>query len=328
MLKFLRKKTKIIIWSVIGAFALWGGASVGFQFASGNQRAGQVFGKSVSFQEYNKFFKLTQFFSFRGDKTTPPDPEVLKQETWQNLIYAREAKRQKIKIADEEVRSEIQRLLGAQNLTSASLSVYERWVKSVYQGASPREFEEAVREILCIQKLLLGLKNEPLEPPSSEEVRKTYFMEKRKLTVDVISAPDSETAGKIQQALDNGQNWAKSVTVDDKTRIVENDQPQSLLALQRIWQLSDQDLQTLYQLNPGQTSPILKNTDSFMIFKIKDKQTVNETSFEAKGVAEKYTEDLIRFQKYKRFLQWNIDLMQRAKLLDLLPAPTPPPPSK
>ena len=48
MLKGLRKNTKLIIWSVIIAFALWGGFSVGTQFQKEGRIAGEIFGKGTA----------------------------------------------------------------------------------------------------------------------------------------------------------------------------------------------------------------------------------------------------------------------------------------
>ena len=89
MLKIFRQYTKVIIWIVVGSFILWGGYSVSALKKEG-RFAGEAFGKAVTFQEYNQFYRATQLF-MPAEKPIE-DPELLREYTWQNIIYAREAK--------------------------------------------------------------------------------------------------------------------------------------------------------------------------------------------------------------------------------------------
>jgi hypothetical protein len=150
MLKVLRRYTKVVIWFVVGSFILWGGYSVSALKKEG-RFAGEAFGKSVSFQEYNQFFRATQLFM--PSEKPVEDPKLLRDYTWQNIIYAREAKLKGIKITDEEVRGEISNILKQQGLVSPTEEQYKMWLtRSLH--LSPREFEEGLREFIRIQKLL------------------------------------------------------------------------------------------------------------------------------------------------------------------------------
>ena len=81
----------------------------------------------------------------------PPAFEEVKAMTWQTIILNREAKKRKIRIADEEVADEIQKQFsgGGNNFNQ---EFYEAWVRKNFRG-EPREFEEALREHLTIQKV-------------------------------------------------------------------------------------------------------------------------------------------------------------------------------
>jgi hypothetical protein len=150
MLKTFRLHTKTIIWIVVGSFILWGGYSVSALKKEG-RFAGEAFGKSVSFQEYNQFYRATQLFM--PSEKPVEDPELLRDYTWQNIIYSREAKRKGIKITDEEVRGEISNILKQQGLVSPTTEQYRVWLTRTLH-LSPREFEEGLREFIRIQKLL------------------------------------------------------------------------------------------------------------------------------------------------------------------------------
>ena len=106
--------------------------------------AGEAFGKSVTFQEYNLFSRATQLFM--PSEKSVEDPELLRHYTWQNIIYSREAKRQGVKITDEEVRGEIANILKQQGLTSPTEEQYKIWLTRTLH-ISPHEFEEGLREV-------------------------------------------------------------------------------------------------------------------------------------------------------------------------------------
>lgn len=184
MLKSLRKNTKTIIWMVVIAFVLGGGYSAGSYFKDilfgSNQEmrhAGNVFGKNISFQEFNRFYRAGQMFT-PGDKPID-DPEVLRQAAWQGLIYAREAQRRKIEVSDEEVRGEILGLLDRQGISPES---YKTWLERGLRE-TPQEFESQVRELLRIRKWM-GLLKESLTNTvvTSDEARQEYFREHPQLS--------------------------------------------------------------------------------------------------------------------------------------------------
>ncbi len=150
MLKIFRQHTKTIIWVVVGSFILWGGYSVSALKREGRY-AGEAFGKPVTFQEYNRYDRATRLFM--PSEKPIEDTELLRHYAWQNIIYSREAKRNGIKITDEEVRSGIASILKQQGLLSPTPEQYKVWLTRSL-NMSPREFEEGLREFMRIQKLL------------------------------------------------------------------------------------------------------------------------------------------------------------------------------
>lgn len=150
MLKIFRKHTKLIIWIVVGSFILWGGYSVSSLKKEGRY-AGEAFGSPVTFQEYNRFYQATQLFM--PSEKPLEDPELLRNYTWQNIVYAREAKREGVKVGDDEVRREIAGILKQQGLVDPTEEQYRIWLTRTLR-ISPREFEGGLREFMSIQKLL------------------------------------------------------------------------------------------------------------------------------------------------------------------------------
>ncbi len=187
MLKIFRSNTKIIVWITVAALALLFGAGSIADLVGGKKSgryAGEVFGKTVTFQEYNQFYRATQLFMPSAKPID--DPDILRQYTWQNIIYAREAKKNGVNVSDAEVRGEISNILKEQGLTNPTHEQYKIWLtRSLH--LSPHEFEEGLREFIRIQKLLrvkiAGFSpkeaeklTDPKEKAAAAEKQKTAFM--------------------------------------------------------------------------------------------------------------------------------------------------------
>ena len=153
MLKFLRKNTKTIVWTVVIAFVMWGGYAVQSQFQESNRAPGKIFGKEVSFRDYLTAGQIVGLFYVPPKDEEPPSAEQVEAQTWQFLILSREAKRRKITVSDDEVRQAIVHLLGNQGTLGLSGEEYARWVRSQFHR-EPAEFENQVRENLRVRKLL------------------------------------------------------------------------------------------------------------------------------------------------------------------------------
>ncbi len=159
MLKFLRKKTKAIIWAVLVSFVAWGGYAVSTQFQAVNRAPGRIFGKEVSFQEYLLAGRAVQLFSPASDAENPPNLQTLEARTWEFLVLSHEAKKSKILVPDPEVRYEISTLLSEKFPAGLDQAAYAAWVRTALR-LEPRDFEAQVREHLRVRKLLETVRHE------------------------------------------------------------------------------------------------------------------------------------------------------------------------
>ena len=171
MLKFLRKNTKAIVWVVMVAFVAWGGYAVSVQFQEASRSPGRIFGKEVSFQEYLLANRAVQIFSPPPQAgKEPPSADEIEARTWEFLVLSREAKRRKIAVTDEEVRREIERLLGRRRGTGLTREQYFQWIRAAFRE-EPREFERQLREQLKIRKLLARVRQK-METEPEERLRR------------------------------------------------------------------------------------------------------------------------------------------------------------
>ncbi len=190
MLSFFRKKTKIIIWSVLVAFIAWGGYAVSLQLGESNRSPGKIFGKEVSFREYSLANRVIQNLSPPPEGENLPTSQEVEARTWEFLMLSREAIRQKTGVRDEEVRQEIDRLLGQNEFPITSNDQYMRWVRANFHE-EPREFENQLREQIRIRKLLGEVRKRL--PENSEEGLRQWLLELSKSAKITVYAPSSQS---------------------------------------------------------------------------------------------------------------------------------------
>ena len=161
MLQFFRNHTKIVIWfTILLLVGVFGISSISLR--KHDQYAGEVFGKKVSFQEFRTFETLTRLMRPSASDKTMDDPNMAYQFTWQQLVLSREAQNQKIQVTDEEVRLRVDLLINGNGSNRVSRSAYLNQLKT--WRTTPHEFENGIRELLRIQKMMSQRFPPPTEP--------------------------------------------------------------------------------------------------------------------------------------------------------------------
>lgn len=188
MLHFLRKKGNIkkIMWAlaaiIVPAFVLWGAGS-SIRSGSGPKYAGRIFGKKVSFGQYQaslRAFRNQALLIYGEEFSRMAEFLNLEKEAWVRLILLYQAKKEKIKVSNEEVIAFIQKLPLFQKGGLFDQGRYSTLLDYAFR-VSPREFEEEIREALKIDKL----KNKVIDKISltDEEVKNVYKNENEKASV-------------------------------------------------------------------------------------------------------------------------------------------------
>ncbi len=169
MLEYLRKNTKLIVWFIVISFGIWGAGSIIFSgLSEGTATAGKAYGKKISNTEFNRHLKMVQIFG--GKEVEGMSSEKLEEKVWQQIALAMKARNEGIKATDEEVRVEIIKNLGGGQTYDEEL--YQRWVQNVFREG-PRAFEEKVRDLIAIRKLLDTLPADTVI--SDEDLKKKYL---------------------------------------------------------------------------------------------------------------------------------------------------------
>ncbi|HOW35594.1 MAG TPA: peptidyl-prolyl cis-trans isomerase [Candidatus Omnitrophota bacterium] len=207
MLKTLRKKgvAKKILWVVaiviIISFGFFGTANY-VQKTHNVTSAGKIFNRTVSFDEFEQslmhartqamltygqnFDRLKQFLN-------------LDSQAWDRIILLKEAKKQKIKVSDEEVVRAIGDLDLFKNQGAFDSRNYDEIVR-YYFKCGPRDFEESIRDLLTFSKLREKVTS--AITVTDEDIRKEYQKKNEKAQVSFV--------------LVSADDYKKDVSIDEK----------------------------------------------------------------------------------------------------------------
>ncbi len=307
MLKLFRKNTKVIIWSVVVCFGLWGAYSMSSSLGREDRYAGEIHGRGVTYQEFNKFQKATQFLTYTGKANE--DPDALRQRTWQNILYSREAKRLGLEVADDEVRLQVLGILQTQGIQNPNPQIYRQWLQATLKE-TPREFEEKVREFIRIQKLLRLILKTPT-PADPEWMRKHFHLDTDTLSFDAVKFPDLESAQDFRQKTNEGKKW-DSILKKEKLK-AEEQAPENLTAIMEKWLISQEDVLALFALDKNTASAPLRTQGQFTVCRVLDKKAATD------GQYPEWEKTFLEKRSQHQFINWSMELFRKANFKDFLP---------
>lgn len=173
MLRQLREKKSIrkILWVFISiiilAFVLSGATGL----REGTKFAGVVFGKKVSFIKYTDSYEAVRnlaVLTHGADFHKMKDSLNLEQAAWDRLIMVKEAKRNRIKVRDEEVIARIASMPLFQTKDGFFNERNYAMILSNVLRTTPRKFEEEIRQSLIIERLFAKVFGNIPEPSEFE----------------------------------------------------------------------------------------------------------------------------------------------------------------
>ncbi len=205
MLKALRKKgfAKKVLWAVaiviIISFGFLGSASLLNNTTS--KYAGSVYGKKISFSQFEKVYKQVQLealMHYGKDFKTINSMLNLEAQTWNRLILLHEANRKRIKVTDKEVITTIEQYPYFQRDGQFDSLLYDNALRYAFQ-IKPRDFEESIRNTIKLSKLQ-KMQTENIEV-SDKELLQSYKKQNEKAQVSYV--------------LINATQFLNDVTIED-----------------------------------------------------------------------------------------------------------------
>lgn len=198
LLKFFRKRKNMrrIMWAlailIIPAFVVWGAGTSAKDKNSKPDYAGKLFGKKVSYDDYNDMWNAARDYAIKSFGKNVPE-EYIDQIAWSRLILTEEAKREKITVTDREIVETIASFGAFQRNGSFDKKLY----KSMLQDTA-RPFEEKLRDDLLISKLRDKITSGI--SVSDEDVKNEYKKKFEKIKFSYALIPFSEFEKDVQYA--------------------------------------------------------------------------------------------------------------------------------
>ena len=279
MLNVLRKRgnLKKIMWGlailIIPAFVLWGSGS-SIRSSGLPKYAGEIFGKRISFRQYEASFQAARreaLLIYGEDFNKVAKFLNLEKEAWQRLILLYQAKKERIKVSDEEVINFIQKLPFFQKEGRFSQERYNVFLDYAFR-ISPRDFEEQIRETLKIDQL----KNKFISKVklSDEETEKVYKNENEKAKVFYVFLDPQKFTEGIHPSYEQLEDYYQGrmaefkepaqVNVEYIALYFDRDRPKI--------DISEEEIQSYYQEHPEQF-PVKDKTDEENIESLEEVRT-------------------------------------------------------
>jgi len=323
---------------IIAALFLWTGLS--FSQPSDNPPfnqdniVGQAFGKPVTIEEFLYYYKTASIFTRSGDKEKKEgerSDEERRQEAWQNLIFAKEAKSLGIKVDKEELESEIKRLLSEKDVEYGG-EKYKLWVRLNF-NEDAKAFEGRIEDLLRINKLT-QMKMNPEVTVTEEEMKEKFLNQYNSFESEYIlftpleKATDRERSSLTgftneQEAKDFAQKCKKNPrlwydTYQEKKPLGQKGASwiniMSLEALIDLWKIPKEDAYRILESNEGDFIAA-KNYYGDCVFRLLFKRKADLKEYDEKK-QEYYRNMLTQSKKYKLTKDYFEDLLKRANYRD------------
>jgi len=283
---------------------------------------GEAFGAPVTKEEFLYYYKTATIFTRSGDKENKDkqkeerSDEERRQEAWQNLIFAREAKHLGIVIDRAELESELRRLVSEKGVEYGS-DKYNDWVLATF-GENVKTFEHRIEDLLTINKLL-RLKTNPEVSVTKDEMKQKFLNEYNSFESEYIlfggEKEAREFAGKLKA---NPRLWKD--TYDAKKPLGQKGccwiNVMSLEALVDLWKIPREDANRILNSKPGDFI-VAKNIYGDAVFRLLYSRKVDLKEYDAKK-QEYYKKMLTSSKKYRIAKDYLDDLMKRAKPRDYI----------
>ncbi len=330
MLKVFRNKnvSKIVLWAllilILPAFVLWGtGSDRGGSKASGPKFVGMIDGKKVTFNDFAESIGAIRCQVIMNYFDQPQVIDALMNSkpflgklAWDRLLMAREARKEHIKVSNDEIVNFIRThpLFARGGIFDDRMYSY---ILKNNMGLEPRTFEEITRESLKIQKL-----NDRLTKDvkiSDEEIVETYGKANNKLKNSYLSfsadnftdEAAAEQYEKLKSLMEKGSLGFEAAAAKLGLKTTKSEFfsiGESLEGIGAVYQITEEGL----KLKPGEVSGPIKTEKGAVIFTVTDRQRFDEESF--KKEKDDYSKKIIGSKKAQHLEGWLREIEKANKI--------------
>lgn len=272
---------------------------------------GEFFGIKVPMQNYQFIKSAVMVFGSRGVAVKTPAEE--EEQIWEQMLLSYEAFRRDIVVTQEELDSEVGKLLQAEKITfdrKADPQAYEKWVKE--KTSEPVElFENQLRHLLQIEKLRQQIIDIIQPEVTEEEAHEKFINEYNSLSVELVEFNELKEA----------EDFYKKAKADEKfwegekgKRPKDFKRPGfvSREFLMDIWRFPREAVRKMIGMKTGGIHPPAPIYKGYAVFKVLETRPADEARY--RELKPQYYEKVKMLKKIQGFDQWFKDFKQQADI--------------
>lgn len=309
-MRWLRKHLFVVAGLVVGGFVVWQVAAGVTLHALTPEAAGTLFGKPVSIQEFLKAKAAAthQAILTHGDRYHRQMTESqIEESAWERLLFLTEARRKGIRVTDREV---IQEVEAAPLFQDRQGRFDPRAYKAIIEQslrASPRIFEEEVREDLMIRKMIDQVVGNP--SATAEEVLERFRQDGTSIQAEFLLLPSQELAREVADACRQDPEQLARVARRLEIKLQTPDSFQRGSNLEALG-ISGLGLHRLFLASPGQADGPFRSSKGWLVARLKEKKVPegNPADDQRKALEESVRND----KKLQGYVLWYQELLKRA----------------
>ncbi len=317
-MNWVRKQIGWVAGTTVGVMVLWLiGTGVSLRTMHVDT-AGILFGRNIPLQTYLEAHQAVthQAILRYGDKYHQQVGEaMLDRMAWERLTLLAEAKRQKIRVSDPEVIRQLQNWPIFQKNGQFDLAGYEAIVHYSL-GASPRIFEEEVRQSLLIAKLEAQAAKVSV---TEKEIKEAFHRKEDSIKVRYLILPSEAAAREVAEAARQDPQQMEKCAEQWHLPIATSDFVKSTSTIPDLG-AAGSVFGSAFGLEPGHTTSAIQVSKGWLIARIEERRPADEEGFPA--MKEALEKEMRNQKQLMAYFTWYTDLLKRADLKTRLPEQT------
>ncbi len=306
----------MIFWLIVDVFSL--------RMAEGGA-AGTLFGKKVPVQTYLQAQQavLHQAILTHGDRYREHlTDEELDSQAWDWLIFLTEAKREGIRVSDEEVVKELRHAPLFQTDGQFDPAAYQQILR--YLQVPPRTFEEEFRQSIMIKRVIEQVAEGITV--SDEDLKEGFHQREDSIRVSFLRIPSEELAREIFESARQEPDRLKKAPLRGTSLDKNLEEAAQQLDLKivrtdyfkRSGKIPDSDLESsrfspAFSLKPKEvTGPLPAPDNTWLVVQLEDHRPADEEDLVS--MRETLEKELLAQKRFLATIEWYQDLFKRANL--------------
>ncbi len=282
------------------------------QHNSAPQFAGEFFGIQVPLQNY---YFIKGVISVFGNKwgPSPQSQKELEKVIWDQLVMSFEAFRRGVKVDQEEVDEEINKILASEKVQfdwKKDKASYEKWIKD--KTNEPAEvFEGQLKHLIQLHKLRQQIMDSIDPPVSEKEAYEEFMNENNNLSVELIQFDEKKDADNFcKKTRGNSKFWEEER--EKRPKDFKRPGAVSFEFLIDIWGFPKDACYRMLKMEEGQIHPPAAIYKGYGVFKILSIGLADKSRY-AKGKAG-YYEQIKNRKRLEALEKWFEDLKKQANI--------------